>query len=117
MSLRRFYAPPAAFTPNGRVTLAPEETRHLRDVLRLETGDEVFVFDGEGREFRCAVAELGRNLAILEVIAEAEALRPESPLRLTLAVGLLKGEKFDMVVQNSPRGDEVCRGTPTKKCG
>jgi 16S rRNA (uracil1498-N3)-methyltransferase len=101
MSRRRFYAPPAAFASNGRVTLTPEETRHLRDVLRLETGDEVFVFDGKGGEFRCAVAELGRNLAILKVIAEAEALRPESPLRLTLAVALLKGEKFDLVVQKS----------------
>ena len=86
------------------MTLAQEEARHLRDVLRLRAGEEVFVFDGEGREFACVVAELGAGkhcYARLEVRAPVEAARPESPLRLTLALALLKGEKFDLVVQKA----------------
>lgn len=83
--------------------LSEEESRHLRDVLRLREGDEAYVFDGEGREFACVVAETGgrRERARLEVRGRAEAPSPESPLELTLAVALLKGEKFDLVVQKA----------------
>jgi 16S rRNA (uracil1498-N3)-methyltransferase len=37
----------------------------------------------------------------VKVISEVEPARPESPLELTLAVALLKGEKFDLVVQKA----------------
>jgi 16S rRNA (uracil1498-N3)-methyltransferase len=99
---RRFYAPPDAFAPGGlMVTLPPDETRHLRDVLRLGRGDEVFVFDGEGKEYACVVDQIGRHAAALSVSEEVAPARPESPLRLTLAVALLKGEKFDLVAQKA----------------
>jgi 16S rRNA (uracil1498-N3)-methyltransferase len=104
MTRRRFYAPPEAFAPEGgRVSLSADETRHLRDVLRLRAGDEAYVFDGEGREFACAVAEAGGrgSAAVLEVRGAVEPPSLESPLRLTLAVALLKFEKFDLVVQKA----------------
>src|SRR3989441_5493348 len=102
MTRRRFYAPPSAFTPGiDNVDLASDEARHLRDVLRLKPGDEVYDFDGAGKEFHCRVEESRRDAAQLKVISEAEPARPESPLHLTLAVALLKGEKFDLVVQKT----------------
>ncbi len=102
MTRRRFYAPPGAFTADSRsLTLQAEELRHVRDVLRLKPGDEVYVFDGEGKEFRCAIEQSGREVARLIVLAEVAPARPESPLQLTLAVALLKGDKFDLVVQKA----------------
>lgn len=102
MTRRRFYAPPSAFDSNANdVTLAPDEARHLRDVLRLKVGDEVYVFDGAGKEFQCSVAESRRDSAKLKLVSEVAPARPESPLALTLAVALLKGEKFDLVVQKA----------------
>ena len=100
MTRRRFFAPPSAFNFGKRlVTLTSDEARHLREVLRLKRGDEVQVFDGSGREFRAIVAQARRDFAELEIRDEIEPLKPESPLQLTLAVALLKGEKFDLVVQ------------------
>jgi 16S rRNA (uracil1498-N3)-methyltransferase len=103
MTRRRFYAPPGSFKGEGVVLLSAEESRHLRDVLRLRVGEEVYVFDGEGREFACEVREEGGRggLVSLEVREAAEPPSPESPLELTLAVALLKGEKFDLVVQKA----------------
>ena len=102
MTRRRFYAPPSAFGSNREsVGLDSDEARHLRDVLRLHPGDEVYVFDGSGKEFHCQVERSERNVAQLKVLAPVEPARPESPLRLTLAVALLKGEKFDLVVQKA----------------
>jgi 16S rRNA (uracil1498-N3)-methyltransferase len=69
--------------------------------LRLQAGDEVFVFDGAGREFRCDVQSIHRNSTTLTVVAEVEPARPESHLDLTLAIALLKGEKFDLVIQKT----------------
>jgi RsmE family RNA methyltransferase len=99
---RRFYAPQLSFAADGKsVTLSDDEARHARDVLRLGRGDEVFVFDGEGREYRCAIGELAKHSATLDVAEEVQPASPESPLDLTLAVALLKGEKFDLVVQKA----------------
>lgn len=117
MTRRRFYAAPENFSPDlTRVKLAAEEARHLRDVLRLRPGDEAYVFDGAGHEYLCEVAAIGardgggnsRNersekggraeLTIVRAVAPAQ---PESPLHLTLALALLKGEKFDLVVQKA----------------
>jgi 16S rRNA (uracil1498-N3)-methyltransferase len=100
MTRRRFFAPPSAFNFNKRtVLLAADEARHLREVLRLKVGDEVQVFDGAGREFRAIVSQARREVAELEIRDEIASLKPESPLHLTIAVALLKGEKFDLVVQ------------------
>jgi 16S rRNA (uracil1498-N3)-methyltransferase len=102
MTHRRFYAPPSAFNANlHSATLASAEARHLREVLRLKVGDDVYVFNGEGKEFHCRVEESRRDSARLQIIEEIDPARPESPLELTLAVALLKGEKFDLVVQKA----------------
>jgi 16S rRNA (uracil1498-N3)-methyltransferase len=104
MTRRRFYAPPGAFAEGGAgVVLSEGESRHLRDVLRLRAGDEAYVFDGEGREFACVVADEGRRggSARLEVRGAAEPQSPESPLELTLALAMLRGENFDFVLKKA----------------
>jgi len=102
MTRRRFYAPRIAFADDGKtITLSADEARHARDVLRLDRGDEVFVFDGEGREYRGVIADIASRTMTLNVVEETPPAKPESPLDLTLAVALLKGEKFDLVVQKA----------------
>lgn len=100
--MRRFYASPENFQPPN-VELNLDESKHLREVLRLQTGEQAAVFDGTGREFLCQISETGaRNRgAILQIVREIAAPSPESVLDLTLAAALLKSEKFDLVVQKS----------------
>jgi len=100
MARRRFFAPPEAFH-RQTVTLTGDEAKHLRSVLRLKVGDEVFVFNGEGREVKCTVAQMRRDEVELDQLEEIQPTHPESPLSLTLGVALLKGEKFDLVVQKA----------------
>jgi 16S rRNA (uracil1498-N3)-methyltransferase len=98
--MRRFFAPPTNFE-NNAVFLGENETRHLRDVLRLRTGSEINVFDGSGREFLCEVVKVGKNRTELHIGTGIPPTAPESPLDLTLAPALLKGEKFDLIVQKA----------------
>lgn len=102
MTRRRFYAAPSDFDlAKQNVVLEADETRHLRDVLRLGIADEVHVFDGQGHEFRCTVSQIARHHSELHIQAEVAPAKPESPLQLNLGVALLKGEKFDLVVQKA----------------
>lgn len=102
MTRRRFYAPRLSFSADGHtVALSTEEARHARDALRLGGGDEVFVFDGEGREYRSVIESVELRELTLRIVEETQPLKAESPLDLTLVVALLKGEKFDLVIQKA----------------
>ena len=102
MTRRRFFAPPPNFNFEQRiVVLGSDEARHLKDVLRLRVGDQAYVFDGAGNEFRCIVERVTRDEARLNIDDRVVAASSESPIALTLAVALLKGEKFDLVVQKA----------------
>ena len=98
--MRRFYAPPENFSDN-EVALGADESKHLRSVLRLHVGDDVSVFDGNGREFAGKVKEVARSSSTIGELAEIAAPAPESSLRITLAASLLKGDKFDLLVQKA----------------
>ncbi len=98
--MRRFYAPKEQFAQEI-ITLSLEETRHLRDVLRLRAGENVRVFDGAGDEFLCQIETIAKKETRLRIIEEIPPSASESNLELTLAVALLKGEKFDLVLQKA----------------
>ena len=85
---------------SGSATLSEEETHHLTSVLRLRFGDEIAVFDGNGREYRARVERVSREGTQLRLLEELEAA-PEPAVRLTLAQAVLKGERMDDVVRDA----------------
>jgi 16S rRNA (uracil1498-N3)-methyltransferase len=99
MSRHRFFAPPSAIEYD-RVVLTSDESHHLQRVLRLRPGATVSVFDGLGSEYTCRVERLDRDQTDL-IVLERTRSDVESPLELTLAQGLAKGEKFDLVIQKA----------------
>jgi 16S rRNA (uracil1498-N3)-methyltransferase len=99
MQRRRFYAAPDSVN-GSTVNLSRDETHHLARVLRLRPGDEAFAFDGCGREYRCTFQAIKDDRARLEII-ETLADQIESPVHLTLAQALAKGEKFDLIIQKA----------------
>ncbi len=98
-TLRRFYAPPEAFQ-SGAVVLDAEESHHLTRVLRLQAGARVLVCDGRGRQVEAEVQSLWQGKTVLRVLHELP-LAGESPLVLTLAIGLAKGEALDAVIRQA----------------
>ena len=57
------------------------------------------VFDGEGNEYNAIVIKAMRDSAVLELGNKRQSTSQESPVHFTLALALLKGDKFDLVVQ------------------
>jgi len=100
MTIRRFYAPIENFKDEN-VSLDFEQMRHLRDVLRLRPTEKIRVFDGDGNEFSGEIKTIEKKQTLLNIIEKISPTAPESDLDLTLAIALLKGEKFDLVVQKA----------------
>ena len=98
--MRRFYASIDNFHNEG-VTLGQEETRHLKDVLRMTFGDQISIFDGLGNEFLCEIVGTVKRKTSLKIIEQISPKMSESHLDLTLAVSILKGDKFDLVIQKA----------------
>jgi len=99
MQRHRFYAAPSSFNETS-VRLDADEARHLTRVLRLGSGARAFVFDGEGVEHECEVARVAKHEVDLNLLRRLDDVI-ESPLRLTLAQALIKGDKFDWVIQKA----------------
>jgi len=74
------------------------EAHHLRDVLRVRPDDPVEAFDGRGNQARGVVAAVGRDGVQLR-LGPPQVSTSEDPVRLTLAVALLKGDKLTDVVR------------------
>src|SRR3982751_2719246 len=85
---------------SGTASLSADEAHHLTHVLRLRFGDEIAVFDGNGREYRARIERVSREGALLHRIEEISA-PPEPAVRLTLAQAVLKGDKMEDVVRDA----------------
>jgi len=97
--LTRVYvdAPLAAGT---RVTLEGGAARHVTRVLRLRVGEALTLFNGSGGEYAARI-EQSQGGRVAVTIGEPRAIERESPLALTLAQGVSRGERMDLVVQKA----------------
>jgi 16S rRNA (uracil1498-N3)-methyltransferase len=98
MSIHRFYVPPANWNPDA-LTLRDAEVHHARDVLRLERGDKLVVFNGEGREITAEIVDLARDEIRLRKLHEAQT--PPLKCRITLGQAIPKGKNMDLIVQKA----------------
>ncbi len=84
----------------ARVAMRGPAAAHVRRVLRLEAGDAVTLFNGDGADYPSRISALSRNAVEIEVLGTAPA-RAESPLTLALVQGIARGERMDLVVQKA----------------
>lgn len=95
----RFWVP-GPLSPHDTVVLDPEQAHRLREVLRLRVGDAVILFDGRGGEYPAVLRTLSRDRVSLETAARCEVMR-ESPLEITLAQGISRGDRMDYTLQKA----------------
>lgn len=81
------------------VQLGESASRHLVKVLRLSAGRPLVLFDGRGGEYSAELVETGKRARArtLEFFPDDR----ESPLALTLAIGISRGDRFDWVIQKA----------------
>lgn len=99
MRLTRVYVDEPV-TAGKRLVVAGSAANHIARVLRLRSGDALTVFDGSGGEFGARVEEF-RKAAVVVSVEEHRTLDRESPLSLTLAQGISRGERMDWIIQKA----------------
>ena len=92
----RFYVPQTFVA--GEVLRLPENVcRHIQ-VLRLQAGAPLVLFDGQGQAAAAELLEIGRKQALVRVDKLLLESR-ESPLAVTLIQAVSASEKMDFAVQ------------------
>ena len=94
----RFHCP-IPLASGARVDLPAGAARHVQ-VLRLQPGDGLTLFNGAGGEFAATVTRMGRSDVEVEIGAHT-AIEREAPREVHLAIGMPANERMDWLVEKA----------------
>jgi 16S rRNA (uracil1498-N3)-methyltransferase len=82
----------------GPLMLRGTEVHHLVNVCRVDRGSGIFLFNGDGQQYRAVVEGVGKKEVLLR-IEEIEAPDREISYRLELAAPLPRGDRAQFLVE------------------
>ena len=99
--MHRFFVEPYQIQEKeSRITLTGTDLNHMKNVLRMRIGEEVWISDGSEKEYHCTIDEFMEDCAILHIL-EIEEAGYELPNRIYLFQGLPKGDKMELIIQKA----------------
>jgi 16S rRNA (uracil1498-N3)-methyltransferase len=96
--MHRFYVAPQDWDVWG-LALRGSEAHHARDVLRMQVGEKLVLFNGQGRELTAEVISLADDKICLAKLHEAQA--PPLRCRIVLGQAIPKGKNMELIVQKA----------------
>lgn len=84
----------------GQITITGSDVNHIKNVLRMERGEELMVCDGTGMQYTCEISDFPAGEVLL-TIRKAETSSTELPVRLKLYQGLPKKDKMELIIQKA----------------
>ena len=94
----RFYCP-APLVPSALLDLPPGPARHVQ-VLRLQPGDTITLFNGGAGEFDATITHMGRQEVQVQV-GQHHAVEREPQRAVHLAVGMPANDRMDWLVEKA----------------
>jgi 16S rRNA (uracil1498-N3)-methyltransferase len=94
----RFYCPQPLAA--GQLLALPDAVAHHLHVLRLQPGDPLSLFNGDGAEYRAELASIEKKRAVAVVVARVER-DLELPYAITLAQALPEASKMDWIIEKA----------------
>lgn len=82
-----------------QLALPSGPARHVQ-VLRLQPGSELLLFNGQGGEWSATVVQMGRQEVLVQ-IGEARPVDRELPVQVTIALGMPANERMDALVEKA----------------
>lgn len=98
MTTPRIYSP-IALEKDKLCELGQDNLKYLKQVLRLEQGDPVNIFDSCGREFEAVIRKFSTNSVILELGKRIDTFNRD--IKITLGQALPKAGKMDIIVRQA----------------
>jgi 16S rRNA (uracil1498-N3)-methyltransferase len=90
----------APLSPGAEIALPEAAAHHAVNVLRLQVGDTLSLFNGEGGEYRAKLLAANKREVRARLI-EFDPAERESALEITLALGISAGERMDYSLQKA----------------
>jgi 16S rRNA (uracil1498-N3)-methyltransferase len=95
--MRRFFIDRPA-PPGTAHTIKNPDANHISNVLRMKPGDEIWLFDGTGHEFKARLSDISSDTVTVEIMDGFPCLT-DPPIRITVGQALLKNKKTDTVLR------------------
>ena len=95
----RFYCPTLLAT-GDTVRLSANAAAHASRALRLQAGDAVVLFNGDGIDYQCKLISVTKAVVEAEILT-AHRNNSESPLKVTLAQAISAGDRMDFTIQKA----------------
>ncbi len=83
------------------IELPASSAEHLARVLRMQVGQSITLFNGDGRDHAAEIVRVDKRGVAVRITSSGVDVATESPLRITLAQGIARGEKMDWIVQKA----------------
>lgn len=96
-SMRRFFIEPEKFATDMPI-ITGADAAHISQVLRYKIGDIIGLFDGRGGEYEAEIIALDSENVRVAILQRFTAEK-ESVVEITVAQGILKEKKMDVVVR------------------
>lgn len=98
--MNQFFVDPASIEGN-KIFIRGNDVNHIRNVLRMQPGEEIAVKTGEDdKEYRCEIEEIREEEILLNLRFVKEA-GVELPSKIYLFQGLPKGDKMELIIQKA----------------
>ncbi|WP_038249987.1 16S rRNA (uracil(1498)-N(3))-methyltransferase [Ghiorsea bivora] len=88
------------FAPESLVDIGFEQTRYLRQVMRLQAGDTIVVFNGRGGEYLAELMRLSKDGGQCQLVEFIDVHR-ELPCRVHIIQAANRSEKIETVLQKA----------------
>lgn len=85
---------------DNKIIISDDDARHIKKVLRMKIGEEVFVSSSNKIDYKCKITSLSGEDVILEIISEYQN-NTEPSVEIVLYQALPKGDKMDMIIQKA----------------
>lgn len=95
----RFYDP-QSFSAHVETPLADAAAHHAANVLRMQAGDELTLFNGQGGEWQARILSISKKQVVV-VPLTFDAINRTSLLAIHLWLPLIKGERLDWALQKA----------------
>lgn len=83
-----------------QITIQGSDVNHLRNVLRMKIGEQLYVSDGDNQKYLCEIETYESDQAVLK-ICEQEQNDTELESKIYLFQGLPKGDKMELIIQKA----------------
>ena len=99
--MQRFFVEPYQVQEEEhRIILTGPDLNHMKNVLRMRIGEDVWISDGSEKEYHCTIEEFQEDSAVLHILYAQES-QYELPSRIYLFQGLPKGDKMELIIQKA----------------